>query len=197
MYSSSQAAAVYHVSNETIRNWSEEFSRYLSFMANPGKGRTRSFSDEDMQVLALIAEMKANGSTFEEIHISLGRGQRGDAPALQVEEVKAMISGEQERRLMLEIEYLKRSLQDSVARSAQAEELKEKYIRLEAQVEIIKQTDAARIEALTDELGEARKRIEELSRQIGESYAKGFIEALERKGDVSRSDVRKQDGGGE
>lgn len=188
MYSSSQAAALYHVSNETIRNWSEEFSRYLSFMANPGKGRTRGFSDEDMQVLALIAEMKASGSTFEEIHISLGRGQRGDTPALQVDEVKAMISGEQERRLMLEIEYLKRSLQDATARSAQADELKEKYIRLEAQLDIIKQHDSERIETLTDELSEARKRIEELSRQIGEAYTKGFIEALERRGDLKKPD---------
>ncbi len=186
MFSSTQAAAVFHVSNETIRNWAEEFSRYLSFMANPGKGRTRSFSEEDMQVLSLISEMKGQGSTFEEIHISLGRGQRGDTPALQVDEVKALINGEQERRLTLEIEYLKRSLQDTMARAAEAEVLKTKYVQIQTELDIIKRMDNARIEELNEELNRARQRIEELSEKIGQSYAKGFIEALERKGDVPK-----------
>ena len=80
MYSSTHVATIFHVSTETIRNWSDEFSRYLSFMANPGKGRTRTFNDDDMTVLSLIAEMKRKGSTFEEIHVALGQGQRGDSP---------------------------------------------------------------------------------------------------------------------
>lgn len=193
MYTSTHAATLFHVSNETIRNWSEEFSRYLSFLANPGKGRTRSFSEEDMQVLSLIAEMKGKGSTFEEIHIALGKGQRGDAPDLPVEEVKAIITGEQERRLSLEIEYLKRTLQDALVRAQDGERVKEENIRLKTQLEAAQE----RVHHLLEQIQSAEdyqqknnadslRRIEELSKQIGESYARGFIEALERRGDVPK-----------
>lgn len=193
MYTSTHAATVFHVSNETIRNWAEEFSRYLSFLANPGKGRTRTFSDDDMQVLSLIAEMKSKGANFDEIHIALGQGQRGDSPALEVEDVKAIISGEQERRLTLEIEYLKRTLQDALTRAQDAERMKEENIRLKAQLEVAQ----SRVDQLLEDLrtatgyqqknnAETLQRIEELSRQIGESYARGFVEALERKGEVPK-----------
>ena len=195
MYSSTHVATIFHVSTETIRNWSDEFSRYLSFMANPGKGRTRTFSDDDMTVLSLIAEMKGKGSTFEEIHVALGQGQRGDLPDLEVDEVKAIISGDQERRLNLEIEYLKRSLQDAAARAQDRDRLNEENIRLKVQLEATHE----RVEQLLAQLrsteatqqksnAEAIQRVEDLSRQIGESYAKGFIEALERRGDVPKGE---------
>ena len=195
MYSSTDAATVYKVSTETIRNWAEEFSRYLSFSANPGKGRTRTFNDDDMKVLALISELKTKNATFEEIHVALGQGQRGDAPDLEPGEVKAIISGEQERRLTLEIEYLKRTLQDALERAKDREQLREENIRLNGRIEAVQE----RVDQLLEQLrsaealqekstGEAMRRIEELSKQIGKSYAKGFIEALERKGIVSRQD---------
>ena len=188
MYTSTHAATIFNVSNETIRNWAEQFSRYLSFTANPGKGRTRNFTVEDMEILSLIAEMKNKGSTFEDIHVALGVGQRGDAPELLVDDVKAMLNGEQERRLVLEVEYLKRSLQDALIRAQDAERVKEENIRLKAQLESAEK----RVEELLEQLGnvtlsqeksssEVLRRIEELSRQIGESYVKGFMQALERK----------------
>lgn len=195
MSTSTYAATVFHVSNETIRNWAEEFSRYLSFTANPGKGRTRSFSVEDLEVFALITEMKNKGSTFEEIHISLGKGQRGDAPDLLVDDVKAIISGEQERRLVLEVEYLKRTLQDALVRAQDAERIKEENIRLKAQLEaaqiradqLLEQLRAS-ISSQQATTAEVMQRVEELSKQIGESYIKGFLEALERKGEMPKKE---------
>ena len=95
----------------------------------------------------------------------------------------------------LEIEYLKRSLQDAVARAQDRDRLNEENIRLKVQLE----TTHERVEQLLEQLksteslqqksnAEALERIEALSKQIGESYAKGFIEALERKGEVPKGE---------
>ena len=124
-----------------------------------------------------------------------GRGSGGTHPDLEPGEVKAIISGEQERRLTLEIEYLKRTLQDALDRAKDREQLREENIRLNAQLDAMQE----RVDQLLEQLrsaeahqekstAEAMRRIEELSKQIGESYAKGFIEALERKGVVPRQE---------
>lgn len=194
LYTSTHAATLFHVSTETIRNWAEVFSPYLSVTANPGKGRTRSFTTEDMQVLALVAEMKSKGATFDEIHVALQNGQRGDPPPLMVEEVQAIITGEQEKKLSLEIEYLKRSLKEALARAQEAELAKAENIRLRAQLESVEKRVQELMEQMKtkDEqyqrsIAEAMRRIEELSRQIGEAYARGVMDTLREKGDLPKT----------
>jgi DNA-binding transcriptional MerR regulator len=81
MYTATQVAQVFNVSRETARRWANEFAAFLSPTANPEQNRQRSFSDSDMGVFALIAEMKAQGRLFEDIRAALGSGQRGSAPA--------------------------------------------------------------------------------------------------------------------
>lgn len=189
LYTSTHLAAIFHVSTETIRNWTEEFSDYLSVTANPGKGRTRNFTEPDLEVFALIDELKKGGSTFADIRASLSNGQRGHAPPLSVTEVRTLISSEQEKRLTLEIEILQRELGNALARAKEAEAIKTENIQLRAQLdaseqrlqEVMAQLREAH-EAGEKALREAMKRTEELSRQVGEmsgqSYVKGFMEGL-------------------
>lgn len=79
-YSSGQAAALFGVNPETIRRRAEAFSEYLSVNANPGKGRERRLTEDDMRVLSLVHQMNGEGLSFEDIRPTLAAGQRGDIP---------------------------------------------------------------------------------------------------------------------
>lgn len=69
------------IAKETIRQWSIEFAEYLSPSASPSeKGKHRLYNDDDWTVFSLVAEMKDRGVTFEEIHLALKNGQRGELP---------------------------------------------------------------------------------------------------------------------
>ena len=90
-YLTSHLEALYGVSAQTIRNWAMEFARHLSPSATPGKGHSRQFSEDDVRAFSLIAAMKKNGSTGEEIHVALASGQRGELPAIQPSEIHSLV----------------------------------------------------------------------------------------------------------
>ena len=73
-------ATRFNVSRETARIWAKEFARYLSPGANPAKGNQRNFGLDDLPIFALIADMKEQGNTYEDIHVALQSGQRGAVP---------------------------------------------------------------------------------------------------------------------
>jgi len=70
----------FDVQPNTIRYWSKQYADFLSDDANPGKGETRIYSDDDGRVIAFIAEMRNEGQTFENISASLAAGERGQWP---------------------------------------------------------------------------------------------------------------------
>ena len=202
LYNSRHVSTLFGIAGETVRAWSEEFVRYLSPTANPGKGRHRSFTETDMSVFSLVSEMKSQGRTYEDIHVSLASGQRGMPPALHPEEVQAIVVSEQEKRLSLEVEYLQRAmmkiqqeLEDTRKELEKVRELERENIRLQTALEHTKQYDEQRIANLTSQVDAAQKQITELlekhgklEREIGESYVRGVMEALDRKGDLPRRD---------
>jgi DNA-binding transcriptional MerR regulator len=194
-YTSRHAVILYKVTAETIRSWTQEFEHYLSATANPGKGRHRIFTEQDMQVFAYIHERKQQGAVFEQIHAELANGNRGNIPALPPEEVQALVSDQQEKRLALQVENLQFALSrvtqqrdDALTRVAEADALKEKYIQIQTELDVVKRVDSAQIDKLNEELARARQQIVELSQQIGESYAKGVLHTLERRGDLRKPD---------
>lgn len=198
-YTSRHAVILYKVTAETIRSWTEEFSPYLSPTANPGKGRHRIFTEEDMQVFSYIHERKQQGAVFEQIHAELMNGSRGNIPALPPEEVQALVSDQQEKRLALQVENLqlvlerqKQQLDNALVRAAEAEELKTKFIQIQTELDIIKRVDSARIEALNQELEKAREEIKQLSRELGDAYVRGVMETLERRGDLHKPDGKSE-----
>jgi DNA-binding transcriptional MerR regulator len=166
IYGTKQAAVMYDVSEQTIRIWTEEFSQHLSFPANPGNRRTRQFTYDDMGVLSLIADLKKRGSTFADIHAALENGERGQVP----DELQLMLTADGERRFSLEIEYLKREV-DELRRYREttqkmveeAEKLRVENARLLAKIEALeREVDKAQ------ELGKAQGELAILRRMLDE-----------------------------
>lgn len=80
MYSTIQVATLFNAARETVRKWAVEFEHELSPSANPGEGRQRVFTDDDLEKIALIVEMKSQGKLYADIHAALANGQRGNPP---------------------------------------------------------------------------------------------------------------------
>lgn len=75
-----EAAARFDVSDQTIRTWSGEFQEYLSPAAEPGQGKPRFFTEEDLRVFAQVSSMRERNAGYEEIHQSLAAGDRAEPP---------------------------------------------------------------------------------------------------------------------
>ena len=174
-YSSKHLALLFGVSLETVRNWCDEFSDYLSATANPGKGRHRSFTEEDMGVMSLIAQFKRQGMMYEDIHVSLKSGERGEVPALGLEEINALAGDDSERALTLQVESLSRQLQLVSAELEQARETEKENIRLKA--------DLATERKLRLDLEKNSKELTDqmmaLQRELGK--AQGILEYLQEQ----------------
>lgn len=190
-YSTKHVATLYNVTNETVRNWAIEFGQYLTDTTRPGKNKSRTFSIADMEVLSLVAELKAQGRTYADIHATLKSGQRGSAPELPPNELQLIASSEQERQLVLHIEFLRHRLthmeSDLVAAKREADsvhQIKEEKARIEGRLEVVKEE----LQETKAALEEAQLRIEELAKAQGEEYVRGVMDTLERKGDLPKKE---------
>jgi len=70
----------YDVQPNTIRTWTSTFAEFLSDGANPPKGEHRSYTDDDGRVIDLIATMRNEQKSYEEIRAALAEGDRGQWP---------------------------------------------------------------------------------------------------------------------
>lgn len=87
MYGSVQIGKHLSVSDATIRNWSAEFSAYLS----PGSqtaapGEIRTFTQDDLVILETVAALRQQNLSYADIHERLAAGERIeiDAPPIDV-----------------------------------------------------------------------------------------------------------------
>ncbi len=178
MYTSKQSAAIYGVSSETIRTWSEEFTEYLGPTANPGRGRSRSFSQNDMEVLSLIAEMKQQNYTYSDIHVALKSGERGNPPDVDPKEVQQLITTEGERRMMLQIENLQRELTKAYQERDRALQQAQRTQELEIENARLQE----RLDALSEQLEESKSKVDDMDQlreQLGE--LRGELRAVMRQ----------------
>jgi len=67
------------VSSATVRNWTREFSQYLTKEAAPPPGKPRQYSQGDLELLAAVAHYKSQGLTYGQIHESLKAGAHLEA----------------------------------------------------------------------------------------------------------------------
>ena len=150
-YQSRHIQNIFKVSTETVRQWSMTFEKYLSGNANPGKGRQRSYNDDDLKVFTTIDRMKSEGKLFDDIALHLASGQRDDLP-LEIESAMVDIVASPEG---LELFHVVKGLVERVAqlehrevddkdleidRLRQSErELLKQIGRLEAHLEILKE----------------------------------------------------------
>ena len=191
-YSTGQVAAYFKRSEPTIRKWAVEFKKHFSATGAPEKGRTRLFSIEDMTIFDLIASMKDQNKTFEEIHASLDSGMRGEPPSLDEKDLQALQATEGERRLSIEVDQLQRVImslreQLNIAQSkiAQFDQANLKMARLETSLEHTKHDLEAKqgeLDTAREQLKATQKEIVQLSQKLGEEYVRGVMDALQRMG---------------
>ncbi len=174
-YSTSEAKAIFNRDEQTIRNWAIEFAEHLSPLANPEKGRSRIFTEDDMRVLDLIASMKDDGKQYIDIHAALKAGQRGNLPVVSPEELRALTVGEIERRLSLEIQHLQNELTDAREQLQQMNDLKAHNARLEERIELREE----QVKTLADQLREAQDKMEKLLREVGKAYHDGYVAGMQ------------------
>lgn len=65
---------------ETVRYWCDNFAGFLSPTATPSANKAGIFTDDDLAVLALVAQMHEVHTSFEGIRKALDRGERGELP---------------------------------------------------------------------------------------------------------------------
>ncbi len=71
------------VSPQTIRKWCDVFAEKLSPTATPPSGEVRIFTDSDIQVLVLVAQMRQALASYEDIKQALEQGERGEIPTIE------------------------------------------------------------------------------------------------------------------
>lgn len=117
-----QAAQLFSVNEQTIRRWVDEFAGKLSPAANPEAGRPRRLLENDLAVLALVADMKGEGKTFEEIHAALNAGQRGVVPETYSSGLLATPANSTQLVMLAQrVQQLENDLEDERARRMTAE----------------------------------------------------------------------------
>jgi DNA-binding transcriptional MerR regulator len=175
LFGTKEVAAYYQKTDQTIRAWAEEFGEHLSPMANPGKGKGRSFSVDDLAVFALVAEMKERNATYEDIQASLRSGNRGEPPNLSEKDLKLLSATEGEKRAALEIQVLQQHIIDIQQRLNRAEEKAAKVDELNQQNASLK----TEVRLLREQLESAKlnqSNVMNLSREIGEAKGAAYIE---------------------
>jgi DNA-binding transcriptional MerR regulator len=176
-YTTNDIKAIFSIAPETVRNWTREFARYLSVTANPESGRTRLFTEEDLKVFDLVNRMREDNKSYDDIHAALIAGERGNGPGVSPEDIRALVTGETERQLALEIQILRRQLSIAEERVKEHDELKTKSIRLEAE----KEGEKRRADELQAQLKVAQEKIENLLRESGRAYHEGYVDGMKFK----------------
>jgi DNA-binding transcriptional MerR regulator len=164
-YKSADVQRLFDVSSETVRRWAEEFEEYLSPNASPGKGRTRLFTAEDLQVFALVSEYKNVGKTYTDVHVALKMGERGSIEDATQERSLSLQASIELDMMRDRIEQLQLAHNEAIEK---AQELENEVIRLK--------TEVKQLDEVKDELKSAREIINKLNREIGRLEARLEIE---------------------
>jgi DNA-binding transcriptional MerR regulator len=79
-YTTAHVAQLFTVTHQTVKNWSKEFAAYLSPTATPQEGKKRMFTLDDVRVFALVHDYGKRGFGYDDAHLALRSGQRGELP---------------------------------------------------------------------------------------------------------------------
>jgi DNA-binding transcriptional MerR regulator len=136
---------IFQVSPQTVRSWCDTFKEYLSPGATPPQGEARIFNEEDVSVLALVAQLRQDLVTFEDIHQALTSGLRGrpplEEPEPSVEYPPAPLMAQEIARYQGELRATQRELErlhGDLREEREARlEAEKRASRIEAQLEIL------------------------------------------------------------
>lgn len=82
MQTPAQVARTAHVTPQSIRNWSREYAELLSPQASGATGQ-RLYTDEDVQILCLIADLRKSGVPRDQVAERIRNGEL--PPIIEVE----------------------------------------------------------------------------------------------------------------
>lgn len=116
-------------------------------------------------MLALIAQMKEEGKTYDDIHVSLASGGRGIVPEVpDAQDIETM------RMVLQRYEYTLTDLRTELTQvQGQLRPLQDEVVRLKAQLELTQKQQLDAQQALHEALKEA-----------GRAYHQGYLDALSK-----------------
>ena len=143
---SSAVVAALNMPESTVRKYAHDYAEYLSPTADTGAGRHRDYTDHDVRVLKLVADMKAAKQNAENIDATLRSLQDSGwerLPALDesassiIPAPAAMIAAQTERAVMQkEIEMLREQIVELKAERADRDELVKKLAEAETMLRL-------------------------------------------------------------
>lgn len=80
MFTVVDVSQAFNVSKQTARYWAAEFAQHLDPGATPAKNKPRQFTEGDMSVFALVAQLREENASYADIHAALSAGERGEMP---------------------------------------------------------------------------------------------------------------------
>jgi septal ring factor EnvC (AmiA/AmiB activator) len=208
MYTTKHAQRLYNVkSDQTIRNWIKEFQEFFSANTAPGKGVDVQLTDEDMQVLSLIASMRVERRPAQDIYATLKSGQRGELPQYTPEEMEALVKGDIEQYLstqLNELNYQIAELTDKLEQANRDVERMREALQPEREARIRAETERTalerRLEDMTSEVQEMRRRYEaqvqderERNEKLMEKYLREIAELRYKMGQLEKRDGKADD----
>jgi len=173
-YTNSQVAAMFGVSIETVRTWALEYESHLSPNANPGSNKRRQYNEDDLKVLALVHDLRDRNFSYHDIQMAIEKGQRGNISLPLPENVESLALATREQ-LFTEVKQLRYEIKRMGQELEEAKAYRDQTIALKAQLDAAQ----SQLEQIQDDLKEARQTIQELSREIGQQYAKGFTNGID------------------
>lgn len=177
-YTTRHARRLYNVkSDQTIRNWIKEFQEFFSPNTAPGRGIDVQLREEDMSVLALIAQMRAARRPNEEIYATLKSGQRGDLPPYSPDQLEQMVTGDVEKYLSTQADEMRIENRELLLKLEQAENT---IANLTAELRTAQNERETRIR-LEIEYAAAERRTEELREQMQQLHSQHKLELDEER----------------
>lgn len=148
-YTTQHLEILFGITHTTVKKRAREFAEYLSPTATPPDGKRRRFTEEDIKVLALVDDLHKRGYGWEDAHLALKRGERGEIP-LTANAIMPVTPASIEERLEMELTTIRKELED----------YKGKYNRASGKIELYEKLLAEkeqRIQELYEQLYELRK----------------------------------------
>ncbi len=169
-YETRQLAKTFGVDPMTIRNWAADYAEHLSADAVPGKGKTRSFTEDDFMILALVAELRKH-KLPDMIHVALRAGERASIPLLNPQEIDDITAHRQVESLQNKVQEI---TEERDKLFAKVEEYEKDILPLKTENAAL----AAEKVHLVRELAEIKAKLAGVEQQLFENYAKGIERGL-------------------
>lgn len=169
-YKSEIVQSLFNITGQTVRNWTNEFSDFLSDDAVGGENKHRVFTEDDLSVFALISELKAKRLNTDDIKATLATGNRGEIPdTTGIVPVDTALKITRLESQMLQYKYNYETALEEI------DQLKLEKARLEGELKSLS--------TVREQLADEHEKRDSLMREIGKLEARLEFEQERRKED--------------